>query len=164
MADYLNTPNPLKILVALPERVPAPVKAIFKASPEKASVGQPGKQAGDVVLVAGEELYTAIVSVGSQSKRSAETFRQAGGGLARWLKQTNTSVIDIDLAGIEDFGVPDALSGLLEGLFLGSFQFNRRKSKTDPAVDTQVALRGALDPAQVAETVAHAQIQTFQQT
>ena len=158
MTDYLDSPNPLKILVALPERVPAPVKAIFKASPEKASVGQPGKQPGEVTLVGGEDLYTAIVSVGPQAKRSAETFRQAGGGLARWLKQTNTPAIDIDLAGIQDFGVPEALSGLLEGLFLGSFQFSRRKSKADPAVDTQVALRGAADPAGVSEILAHAQM------
>ena len=160
MVDYLDIPSPLKILVALPERVPAAVKAIFKPSPEKPSVGQAGKQPGEVVLVGGEDQYTAIVSLGAQSKRTAETFRQAGGGLVRWLKQTNTPTIDIDLAGLEDSSVPDALSALCEGLFLGSFQFNRRKSKSDPVMDTQVVLRGANNPARAAGIVAHAQALT----
>src|ERR1035437_6408356 len=101
MTDYLDTPNPLKILVALPERAPAPIKAIFKISPEKASVGQPGKLPGEVVLISSENGYTVIVSVGLQSKLSAETFRQTGGGLTRWLKQTNTPAIDIELAGLD---------------------------------------------------------------
>ena len=160
MTDYLDTPNPLKILVALPERAPAPIKAIFKISPEKASVGQPGKLPGEVVLISSENGYTVIVSVGLQSKLSAETFRQTGGGLARWLKQTNTPAIDIELAGLDDFGVTEALSALCEGLFLGSFQFNRRKSKTDPDVDTQVVLRGPKNTAQAEEKVAHAQMLT----
>jgi len=160
LADYLDTPNPLTIQVAPPERGPEPVKAIFKASPEKPTVSEPGKQPGDVVVVTSENKYSVIVSLSFQSKRTAETFRQAGGGLARWLRQTNTTAIDIDLNEFNDYSIPDALSALCEGLFLGSFQFNRRKSKTDPVVNAQVVLRGGKDISEIAERVRHAQVLT----
>ena len=160
MTNFLDSPNPLTIQIVPPERKPEPVKAIFKVSPERPTVGEPGKQPGDVVLASCENQYSVIVSLGSQSKRTTETFRQAGGGLARWLKQTNTTAIDIDLNEFNDFGIPEALSGLCEGLFLGSFQFNRRKSKTDPIANTWVFLRGGKNLSDIAERVKHAQILT----
>jgi leucyl aminopeptidase len=148
--NYLEQPGLLSFSVAPISQVPGAFQAIFKPAPEKPAAGEPGKQAGDIFLEkTSDGKQSVVVSLGSQSKRSAETFRQAGGGLARWLRQVGLTSIDIDLVTLDTLGVPEAFVALCEGLCLGSFQFDRYKSKQESPLTIQVVLRTDKDQAEI---------------
>jgi leucyl aminopeptidase len=149
----------IKVISPHPE-IPS-LTAQFKSAPEKAALGEPGKQAGDVVLTEDERGYTrALVSLGNSSKFTLDSFRQAGGGLARWLRQSGASEVEIDLATIDTLGIENALQALCEGLFLGSFQFNRYKSKPETSPNILVYLVAAQDKDVVESMLSKVQILT----
>lgn len=110
----------------LPEKE---LRLVFKTSPEKPALGEAGAKAGATTLI---DPATALVSLGKASKLSPESFRQAGGGLAKWIAQNQVSRAHVDVASLNSLGVAGDIPALLEGLLLGSFRFDRYK-KTDEA-------------------------------
>ena len=113
------------------------LQVIFKPAAEKPALGAAGAQAGDTVLLDGK---TVLVSLGKSSKLTPDSFRQAGGGLARWLEQNRVSNLHIDAEALSQFQVSNSLPALLEGLLLGSFRFDRYKKQDDTPSTCQVIL------------------------
>ena len=74
-----------------------------------------------------------MVSLGKKDKCTADTYRQAGGGLARWLVKSSVTSANLDFDPVLESGVLGAGPAFLEGLLLGSYQFNRHK-KIDEAL------------------------------
>ncbi len=145
MPDTLFPHNFIKLAVA-PDGHPASELAIvFKTAPEKPALGEPGKQTGDVTLSGGPTGRTALVSLGDRKKIISDTFRQAGGALARWLAQAGVSQADIDLSNLAEYGDPLAAQAVCEGLRLGAYRFNHYKSETPAVADIDVYLRNASD-------------------
>jgi leucyl aminopeptidase len=107
------------------------LRVVFKPAPEKPALGEPGAQAGDVTLL---DQTSVLVSLGKASKLSPDSFRQAGGGLARWISKNNIEQIHFDVAGLNSLSVAGDLPALLEGLLLGSFRFDRYKEEDKPAI------------------------------
>jgi leucyl aminopeptidase len=157
---YLPKRNLTIQVSAAPSPAPA-LKAQFKPAPEKPALGEPGKSAGEVVLGKdGSGQPVALVSLGKPGKITLDTFRQAGGGLARWLRQSGVNDAEIDLAEFQNQGIDGALAALCEGLCLASFQFNRYKSKPEAVAPITVSLVAVQDTAQYEDLVARLQIVT----
>lgn len=123
--------QPVVIQTAAPQH-PIPLSAIFVPAPEALAPDRPGKKAGDLLFQItsdGSQLIT--VSTGDPKKWTAEIFRQSGAGLAKWLLKSGAAQIVIDYAKIDELHFAPAWSAILEGLILGSYQFNRHKSSTE---------------------------------
>lgn len=106
------------------------LRVLFKAAPEKPALGEAGAQAGDTTLL---DCKTVLVSLGKSGKLTTESFRQAGGGLAKWIAQNHIDRLHLDVAGLSNFGVAGDLPALLEGLLLGAFRFDRYKKSENGA-------------------------------
>ena len=74
-----------------------------------------------------------IVSLGAKDKINLETFRRAGGAIAKWTTKNKVTSAGIETASFSDFELaPEQIAfALAEGLLLGSFRFDRLKSKKD---------------------------------
>jgi leucyl aminopeptidase len=108
--------------------VQAELEVVFEFAPEEPKLGAAGKSAGDVLLrESADGSRTALVSLGPQKNVTPETYRQAGGGLARWLKNAGVSSARIDAADMLSTGPDGSLNALLEGLYLGAFEFTGTK-------------------------------------
>jgi hypothetical protein len=75
-----------------------------------------------------------------------ETYRQAGGGLARWLKNAGVSSARIDAGELLSTGPDGSLNALLEGLYLGAFEFTQYKSDNHKAPEVKLWISGADEP------------------
>jgi leucyl aminopeptidase len=134
----LNTifdlPQRLTIQLATEQNPAIPSIQLLTVSDET-TINTPTKSVGDI-------LYTdnrVIISLGdSPNKISAETFRKAGGSLAKWLIQHNVANINLELEEIPTFQLPDAISAFYEGLLLGAFQFTRYKKSETSFTPVQV--------------------------
>ncbi len=115
------------------------LRVLFKPAPEKPTLGEPGPKAGDTTLV---DRTTVLVSLGKASKLSPESFRQAGGGLARWIGQNRIEQLHLDVASLNSLGVAGDLPALVEGLLLGSFRFDRYKEEEKDVAISRVILHG----------------------
>ena len=106
-----------------------PVLAPETLSPETA-----GKEAGEVRAVGGKTL----LSLGAQKKLSAEMFRRAGGGLAKWLTKNNVTEAGLELAPLFGLGLQasSAVNALVEGILLGAFTFVNHKTLEEKKKDT----------------------------
>jgi len=103
---------------------PKDLHVVFKPAPEKPSFGDPGAQPGDTFLA---EPLLVLVSLGKANKLSPDAFRQAGGGLAKWIRENHIDQIHMDVAGLNSLGISGDLPAVVEGLLLGSFRFDRYK-------------------------------------
>jgi leucyl aminopeptidase len=129
--------------------VQAELEVVFEFAPEEPKLGAAGKSAGDVLLrESADGSRTALVSLGPQKNVTPETYRQAGGGLARWLKNAGVSSARIDAADMLATGPDGSLNALLEGLYLGAFEFSRYKSDHHKAPEVQLWISGADEPSQ----------------
>lgn len=152
MSETLHpTTNLVRFETAEALQPPADVTAVFKLAPEKAVVGQPGKQPGDLLLVQQPEGgQHVLVSLGSAAKCSAEAVRRAGGALGKWLLDSGVSHMDLNLDSLQAAEVEGALSALCEGIRLGAYRFNRYKennpSNDTPATPIRLTLRGGYGP------------------
>ncbi|TLN02244.1 hypothetical protein FDZ74_15350, partial [bacterium] len=113
------------------------LRVVFKPSPEKPALGEAGPQAGDTALL---DRTTVLVSLGKASKLSPESFRQAGGGLAKWLGQNQIEQLHLDVASLNSLGVAGDLPALVEGLLLGAFRFDRYKEDEKDTTTSKVIL------------------------
>ncbi len=152
--------NKLSVKLAARQQEMATMTAVFLAAPKDPGVGEPGKQAGDIFLQVEEGRRAAIVSLGSGPVTKADHFRQAGGGLARWLKRNRAGQISIDLQKFNSLGVEGALNALLEGLFLGAFSFDRYKTKDAEQPEIKVLLHNPQNEEETRQILQHAQVLT----
>lgn len=122
-----------------------PVSFRFGFAPGQPSLGEPGKNAGDILLIKENGVSVLQVSLGAREKCSSETFRKAGGLVGKWLR--NNPVTNIHLSGdiVREVLIPDALPAFLEGLRLGSYQYIARK-KADPPQTITVTVTDAGEP------------------
>lgn len=114
------------------------IRITLAAAPEKIGPGTPGKDVGDIRFNPADQ--TATLSVGGKDKVTAETFRRAGGSLAKWIAKNKVTEAAIDPASFSDFDLPaDQIAfALAEGLLLGSFRFDKHKSQTDEVTPATV--------------------------
>ncbi len=141
--SYFDVPE-LITLSAVESRSPQPqLGVVFQAATEKAALGIPGKTVGDIVYNSTANIL--LVSLGDASKIIADTFRLAGGALARWLIQNNVATAEITAANVGEFSVPNALPAVCEGLLLGMFKFDRHKKKTTSAPPVNITVRAQND-------------------
>ncbi len=100
-------------------------------APKEISPDTPGKEVGEIRFNPADQ--KATVSLGAKEKINAETFRRAGGAIAKWTTRNKVSAAAIETASFSDFGLaPEQIAfALAEGLLLGSFRFDRLKSKKD---------------------------------
>ncbi|HEY5729047.1 MAG TPA: leucyl aminopeptidase [Anaerolineales bacterium] len=103
------------------------------AAPEEISPNTVGREPGEVRFNPADQ--TATLSVGAKDKVTLETFRRAGGSLAKWLTKNKVTEAAIVTASFSDFELaPDQIAfALAEGLLLGSFRFDKHKSKKEKA-------------------------------
>ena len=118
--------------------------ATFRFAPELPAVGQPGAQAGDLLLTPNNEAgHTVTVSLGKREKATAETARKAGGALGKWLLDSGATALTVDLSGLEE--IPGASQAALEGVKLGAYRFGRYKQNDKPAPELTITVTGADD-------------------
>ena len=103
-------------------------------APKEISPDTPGSEVGEIRFNSAEQ--KAVVSLGQKEKINLETFRRAGGALAKWITKNKVKEAAIETFSFADYGVaPDQIAfALAEGLLLASFRFDIHKSrKDDPA-------------------------------
>lgn len=108
---------------------PSPVHLQFKFTTELMAPGKPGKQVGDIFLIhSTSQSHHLITSLGEQSKSSLENYRLAGGAAGKWLVQMHAENVDLDPDQSDWTNFPEEYKALVEGLFLGGYQFSRYKT------------------------------------
>lgn len=118
--------------------------AKFQYAPETPAVGQPGAQAGDLLVTPnGDTGHTVIVSLGKREKVTAELIRKASGALGKWLLDSGANALTVDLTGLD--GLEGAPQAALEGLKLGAYRFGRYKQTDKPAPALAITVAGADD-------------------
>lgn len=130
MTDIFDIPQPILISTSLGEPSLDTIKIKFVTPQDTPSPDFPGKSAGDIFYK--DSQRDLLVSTGSIEKLTPDTFRVVGGAITRWLiqRQIKESSIVIDDNSVLANN-PENFSALLEGLYLGSFQFNRHKKVDD---------------------------------
>src|SRR5262245_41006309 len=125
------------------------IRIVTAAAPKNISPDTPGKDVGEIRFNPAEQ--RAVVSLGSKEKIGLETFRRAGGALARWIarnKVTEAAIETDSFLSAQDGLAPDQIAfALTEGLLLGSFRFDLHKSKKEePVPATLYFLDESLNP------------------
>jgi len=121
----------------------------------EASPLQPGKTAGEAMLVEGEQGRRLLVSLGSQEKMIVDSFRQAGGACARWLAAHRAGEAAIHVESVQALGIDSGLSAFCEGVLLGDFRFERHKTGGEQPPETRVHLLVDGETAWVQRTADH---------
>jgi leucyl aminopeptidase len=140
--QLLNHPIHLSAVSAGAE--PASLSAEFGFAPEKAQVGQPGKDPGDLIAITrADGSSSVVISLGKQEKFSAEKARRAGGGLGKWLRKSGAVSIDLDLDNLPlKDGDGQIAQALCEGIRLGGYEYKRYKKQEEETAAIQVRLFG----------------------
>ncbi len=130
------------------------IHVVLAVAPKDISPDTAGKDAGEIRFNPSEQ--KATVSLGAQDKINLETFRRAGGALAKWLTKNKATSAAVETASFSDFEIaPDQIAfALAEGLALGSFRFDKHKSKKDEPTPATVyfldeSFKSALEQATV---------------
>jgi len=100
-------------------------------APLEISPATAGKDVGEIRFNPAEQ--KATVSLGAKEKINLETIRRAGGAIAKWIRKNKVSELGIDTASFSDFAfAPEQIAfALAEGILLGSFRFDKHKSKNE---------------------------------
>jgi leucyl aminopeptidase len=125
----MNSSCPIHLVALPPDSIPAPTHFDFQFPPERIVLGDPGKTAGDILLIRDQHQSRVLVSLGPRDKAKPETWRKAGGQAGKWLRDNPPDVIDLDINLITMLGGSAAIQPFLEGLRLGSYTFNTYKTK-----------------------------------
>ena len=144
MSDpFLNVPQFLTLSYTASPKPEIPIRFQFGYSPDKASLGEPGKSAGDLLLI--KEGNTAVlqVSLGMKGKCTSDTLRKAGGIAGKWLLANPVAEILLRAADLDSLNIPNGLSAFLEGLRLGAYRFiHYKKSENNSAIQVLVTAEG----------------------
>src|SRR6185503_12321608 len=123
------------------------IHIVTAVAPKEISPDTPGSEVGEIRFNTAEQ--RAVVSLGKKEKINLETFRRAGGALAKWITKNKVKEAAIETFSFADYGMaPDQIAfALAEGLLLGSFRFDKHKSKKDdPAPSNVYFLDASLKP------------------
>ena len=143
---------PISILIAETDQPVAGLLIQLQTAPQETLPGGPAQQVGEISWVNSQAgPITAIVSLGKPEKLSPEIFRQAGGSLAHGLLKSGAASADLNLEQVNTLQVPGAAAALLEGIFLGAFQFKRHKAPGEPEKPVTIYLRSA--PSELAQVL-----------
>jgi len=104
---------------------------VLAIAPQDLTPDTAGKDVGEIRFNSAEQ--KATVSLGAKDKLNLETFRRAGGAIAKWTTKNKVTDAGIETASFSDFELaPEQIAfALAEGLLLGSFRFDKHKSKKD---------------------------------
>jgi leucyl aminopeptidase len=123
------------------------IRILLAAAPEEISPGAPGREVGEIRFNPADQ--TATLSIGAKNKVTLETFRRAGGALAKWIAKNKVTEAVIAPASFADFEFAPAhiAFALAEGVLLGSFRFDKHKTQKDePTPATICFLDESLGP------------------
>jgi len=123
------------------------IHIVTAVAPKEISPDTQGSEVGEIRFNTAEQ--KAVVSLGKKEKINLETFRRAGGALAKWITKNKVKEAAIETFSFADYGMaPDQIAfALAEGLLLGSFRFDKHKSKKDdPALSNVYFLDASLKP------------------
>src|SRR5262245_24404556 len=114
------------------------IHIVTAVAPQEISPDTPGKDVGEIRFNTAEQ--KAVVYLGQKDKINLETFRCAGGALAKWITKNKVKEAAIDAASLVHDGLaPDQIAfALTEGLLLGSFRFDKHKSKKEEPVPATI--------------------------
>ena len=114
------------------------IRITLATAPEEVTLTSTGKDVGEVRFNPTDQ--TATLSIGAMDKATLETFRRAGGSLAKWIAKNKVTELGIVPASFFNFGfAPDQIAfALAEGLILGSFRFDKHKSKAEEPTPAMV--------------------------
>ncbi len=112
------------------------IHIVLAVAPAEIGPDTVGKEAGEIRF--NPSSRTAIVSVGAKEKVNLEMIRRAGGAIAKWIAKNKVTEAGIETASFSSFGsaqdglAPEQVAfALAEGILLGSFRFEKHKSKKD---------------------------------
>ena len=113
------------------QKDPPGIRIVTAIAPKDISPDTPGKEVGEIRFNPAKQ--KAVVSLGQKEKINLETFRRAGGALAKWITKNKVTEAAIETATFADYDpAPDQIAfALTEGLLLGSFRFDKHKSKKE---------------------------------
>lgn len=138
---FSERPGLVQIEIASSDQLLSKLRIEFLEAPQKPSLGTVPTQIGDVVIAHDASgLSTLRVSLGKDAVLTPEIYRQAGGGLARWLVKSGVNVADLDLKPVYTRS-HSHVSALLEGIILGAYQFNQYKNSQENRSSTTISLR-----------------------
>jgi leucyl aminopeptidase len=145
MDNTLTYQRKLKIETCPSEQATAALILSVSPAPEKPYPGSPSKQVGDIVVIEkSDRTHEIVVSIGDPQKAILDTYRQAGGSAAHWLKKSGAVEAILNAGSFPEADVAHTLSAFLEGLFLGSFEFIHYKEQSPEApVDICLKVCGA---------------------
>ena len=145
--DTLTTAQPVRVIAL--ESEPSDLSLVIKLqpAPQKTLVNTPGKSAGDILVKHTANGTELLVSIGPAAKAIPETFRLIGGSITRWLLDHHVVTASISTSELQPYVVNGALSALLEGFFLGGYQFNQHKKveETPDAITIQLISKSKKD-------------------
>ena len=153
----------ISISIEVVERqlVTLPISIQLQPGVDKPVPGQPGKTAGSLVLIKDASgSFLLLVSTGLPGKTSAESFRSAGGAIARWLMENKVSDATLKASAFDPQGVNNAVDYLCEGIWLGAFQFKKYK-KSDDQPNCTLYLEGGKSAAALRARLENVQKITF---
>ena len=78
------------------------IRIALAIAPQEITPDTVGKEAGEVRFSTAEQ--KATVSLGAKEKINLETFRRAGGAIAKWTAKNKVTELGIDTASFSDFG------------------------------------------------------------
>jgi len=114
------------------------IHIVLAVAPQNVAPDAAGKDAGDIRF--NQSNQTVTVSVGAKEKVTLETIRRAGGALAKWIAKNKVTEAGIEIASFSNLGfAPDKIAfALAEGILLGSFRFEKHKSKKEEPTPANV--------------------------
>ena len=112
------------------------IHVVLAVAPENITPDTPGKESGDIRFNPSTQMVT--ISVGSKERVNLEMIRRAGGVFAKWIAKNKVTEAGIETASFGSFGTaqdglaPEQIAfALAEGILLGSFRFEKHKSKKE---------------------------------
>ena len=110
---------------------------------EAASI--PGKvvpdELGQVATVPdGGKAVCAVMSAGKSDEFDAERMRRIGGAVVNWMRTWKIDAVGVKLPADDKWTGPEMIAALCEGLHLGDFSFDQRKSNNKKKANRRVEL------------------------
>ena len=114
------------------------IHIVLAIAPQSIAPDSAGKEVGDVRF--NPSTQTATVSLGSKEKINLETVRRAGGAIAKWTAKNQVTEAGIETGSFSALELaPDKVAfAFAEGILLGSFRFEKHKSKKDEPAPANV--------------------------
>lgn len=143
--EFLNPFIPVDLINGIPGKGMDFLEIELLSAPEKPSPGLPGKQTGDLLVIKESDQKKIQVSLGKKEKITLDTFRQAGGSLGKWLRQSGAENAGFNADSLSRFDLPGTLGAFLEGVLFGSYSFSLHKKKETNLPNVTLYIFGSSD-------------------